>query len=134
MTGITELEILMRSMSPALQNGEFVFCTIPGAAGCPPGLAPVATFLEPEGITLVVHKDDAEHAGMQFDGIFRQITLRVYSSLAAVGLTAAVAGVLAEQGISANVIAAYHHDHVFVPANRAEDALQALQELSQQYE
>ena len=51
--------------------------------------------------------------------------------LHAVGLTAAVASCLAEQGISANVLAAYYHDHVFVPHDQAEDAMHALQLLSQ---
>ncbi|WP_036823971.1 ACT domain-containing protein, partial [Photobacterium sanctipauli] len=58
--------------------------------------------------------------------VFKGITLTVHSSLEAVGLTAAVATRLAEYSISANVVAAYYHDHVFVPVNRAEEALQAL--------
>jgi hypothetical protein len=57
------------------------------------------------------------------------ITLRVHSSLAAVGLTAAVAAALSDHGISANVVAAYCHDHIFVPADRAEEALAALRSL-----
>jgi hypothetical protein len=50
----------------------------------------------------------------------------VHSSLEAVGLTAAVAGALTAAGISANVVAAFHHDHVFVPADRAEAAMAQL--------
>ena len=60
-----------------------------------------------------------------------RITLGVQSSLAAVGLTARVATILAERGIAANVIAGYHHDHVFVPWDRRDEALQALRALSQ---
>ena len=51
------------------------------------------------------------------------------SSLEAVGLTAAVAGALAAEGISANVVAAFHHDHVFVPAGRAAEAMACLARL-----
>ena len=63
----------------------------------------------------------------------RRITLTVHSSLEAVGLTAAVATCLAQAGISANVVAAYHHDHVFVPEADAETAVQALRQLQQRY-
>jgi hypothetical protein len=77
-------------------------------------------------LTLVVRKETALAAGADFDGVFRMITLQVHSSLEAIGLTAAVAGVLAERGISANVIAGFHHDHVFVPATMADDAIAAL--------
>ena len=45
------------------------------------------------------------------------------------GLTAVVARTLAAESISANVIAGYHHDHVFVPAERADDALELLAQL-----
>ena len=48
------------------------------------------------------------------------------SALAAVGLTAAIATALAKVGISANVIAGYHHDHIFVPWSRRYEALAIL--------
>jgi hypothetical protein len=37
---------------------------------------------------------------------------------------------LADAGISANVIAALHHDHIFVPWDRRDDALAVLRGLS----
>lgn len=133
MSGITDLPTLLASLRPALGGGEFVFVTRPGASyGDGAELAPVAAFTEAEGLTLVVPRDRAEARGEPYDGVFRRITLRVHSSLAAVGLTAAVAGALTEHGISANVIAAFHHDHVFVPAERAEDALDVLTALPSQ--
>jgi hypothetical protein len=57
------------------------------------------------------------------------ITLSVYSDLHAVGLTAAVAAALASEGISCNVVAALRHDHLFVPVDRADDALTVLERL-----
>ena len=93
-------------------------------------LEPIATFVEAEGLTLVLKKDLAQAASLKFEGTFRQITLTVHSSLEAVGLTAAVSAKLAAYGISANVLAAYYHDHIFVPSAKAEQALLALQELS----
>ncbi|MBT8148211.1 MAG: ACT domain-containing protein, partial [Gammaproteobacteria bacterium] len=86
-------------------------------------------FHEDEGLSLVVTRFNAEQAEIAFDSTFRLLTLKVHSSLEAVGLTAAVSGALAEQGISANVVAAYHHDHILVPAHQAHDALAILQKL-----
>ena len=59
----------------------------------------------------------------------RCITLNVYSSLEGVGLTAAVATALAENGIACNMVAAFHHDHAFVPDALSQKAMQVLKEL-----
>jgi hypothetical protein len=61
-----------------------------------------------------------------------RITLGIHSSLEAVGLTAKVSAALAEQGISANIVAALNHDHVFVPWDRRDEALAVLRGLSRQ--
>ncbi|MDO6775957.1 ACT domain-containing protein [Shewanella sp. 3_MG-2023] len=130
MSGITELNALLKSMEPQLLPSEFVFCTVSGALVDYISLDPVATFCEAEGLTLVLDKTAAQQAGLGFEGSFRQITLTVHSSLEAVGLTAAVSAKLTAYGISANVIAAYYHDHIFVPSAKAELALLALKEFS----
>ena len=130
MSGITDINELLGSMQPALVDELFVFCTVKGKLAEYVNLAPIATFVEPEGLTLVLTKDKADEAGLQYEGVFRQITLTVHSSLEAVGLTAAVSTKLTSKGISANVIAAYYHDHIFVSDDKAEQALSALKELS----
>lgn len=130
MSGIVELEKLLSRMKPELLEGEFVFCHVSGPLSDYCHLRPLASFLEPEGLTLVLSKDAAEDAGILFENTYRQITLTVHSSLEAVGLTAAVSSQLASKGISANVIAAYFHDHIFVQAEKAKAALIALQEIS----
>ncbi|HCG5914072.1 ACT domain-containing protein [Vibrio parahaemolyticus] len=130
MSGVTDLDELLRSMSPKLVESEFVFCTVSGVLTDYVELNPVATFIESEGLTLVLEKSAAEKAGLSFDGTYSQITLTVHSSLEAVGLTAAVASKLASKGISANVIAAYYHDHIFVQSGKAETAVSALEEFS----
>jgi len=71
----------------------------------------------------------AVRAGLRHGFRCRRITLTVHSSLEAVGLTAAVAGALARQGISANVVAAFYHDHIFVPRDQAERAVAVLEKL-----
>ncbi len=127
MAGITELETLLESMHPRLQEGEFVFCTVPGALSSYVKLDPLAVFQEDEGLTLVLNKNAAAKKGLAFEGVYRQITLTVHSSLDAVGLTAAVSSRLASKGISANVIAAYYHDHIFVQKEKADRAMAALE-------
>jgi len=118
-------------MSPELVEGEFVFCSIENARyGDYADLAPFASIKENEGLTLVVEKTIADEAGLHYESVFRGITLQVHSSLEAVGLTAAVASRLAQEGISANMIAGYYHDHLFVPWESRQQALAELQELS----
>lgn len=125
--GTVELAALLATMEPELCRDEVVFCSFPGATVRDKlFLSPQGSFEEREGLTLVVRKVDAERHGVPFHTVLKRITLTVHSSLEAVGLTAAVAGRLAAHGISANVVAAYRHDHVFVPARDAERALQVL--------
>lgn len=131
MTGETDLDTLLASLAPQLMDGDYVFCTVRGAAyGDFAQLSPVASFREAEGLTLLLAREKADQAGLPYESIFKGITLTVHSSLDAIGLTAAVSSKLADKGISANVIAAYYHDHIFVPAGRADDALSALKALS----
>jgi dihydrofolate reductase len=126
---VSDLAELIRSMRPELQDGEFVYCGVPGPA-VPAGLTPVATVREAEGLTLVLPADEAAAAGLAGSFRCRQITLRVYSALDAVGLTAAVATALAADGIAGNMIAGLHHDHLFVAPQDAERALAALEALA----
>ncbi|MBM7037069.1 ACT domain-containing protein [Vibrio ulleungensis] len=130
MSGITELDELLASMQPQLLAEEYVFCTVSGSIAHYASLNPIATFIETEGLTLVLERQNAEKANLSFDSVFRQITLTVHSSLEAVGLTAAVSSKLASKGISANVIAAYYHDHIFVQSSKADQALSALNEFT----
>lgn len=130
MTGIVELDELLKSMSPEIQSGEYVFCTVDGNYSDYAHLNPLATFVELEGLTIVVPVKEAKKAQLAYKSRFKQITLTVHSSLDAVGLTAAVSTKLASRGISANVVAAYYHDHIFVQTEKAEEALSALGEFS----
>ncbi|WP_030688983.1 ACT domain-containing protein [Streptomyces globisporus] len=119
---------LLAGMRPELDPGRYVFTTVDGPA--PAGVAPVVTVAEPEGLTLVVRQEEADAAGLPYDYVAGWITLRVHSALDAVGLTAAVAGELAASGLSCNVVAGFHHDHLFVEHGRADRALDLLNGLS----
>lgn len=131
MTAITDLDILLKSMSPELIEGDYVFCTVEGGLANYVHLNPIATFREKKGLTLVLIEEVATQAQLSFDGVFSMITLSVHSSLEAVGLTAAFATKLGSYGISANVIAGYYHDHIFVQKHKADQAMRALREFSE---
>lgn len=132
MAGEVDLGKLLAAMKPVLKDGEFVFATIAGPL-LPEGLRPIGTFREDEGLTVIVPAADAGRAGLTASKPMRQITLTVHSSLEAVGLTAAFATELTRHGISANVVAGYCHDHIFVGAEDAERAVTALLALSERH-
>lgn len=132
MAGEEDLGKLLATMEPALKDGEFVFATIDGQA-VPDGLHPIGTFREDEGLTVILPAAEAVRAGLATSKPMRLITLTVHSSLEAVGLTAAFATELTRHGISANVVAAYYHDHIFVAAADAERAVVALKGLSERH-
>jgi hypothetical protein len=129
MAGETSLNTLLRSMSPQLNAGEYVFCTLRDRQ-LPNGLEIVGSVREQEGLTVILDRSDAERAGFSFDYVAAWITLNVHSALEAVGLTAAFATALGKAGISCNVIAGYYHDHLFVGQADAERAMQVLRDLA----
>ena len=126
MTGETDLTTLLADLRPELRDGRYVFVT----ADAPVDAVAQASVVEPEGLSLVVCQEDADRLGLRYDFVARWIMLTVHSSLSAVGLTAAVSAALAEVGISCNVIAGFHHDHLFVAEADAERALARLQRLA----
>jgi uncharacterized protein len=132
MTGETNLSKLLSSMSPKLLEGEYVFSSFKGAQyGEHSELKPIAAISESEGLTLIIPKSVADENNIAYGSSFKGITLSVHSSLDAVGLTAAFSNKLAEHGISANVLAGYCHDHIFVQTEFAQKALAALKTVSQ---
>ena len=110
---------MISAMTPSLKPGVFVFITIADPALIK-ALSPAAisTFKEEEGMSLLVPIETAEESGIEIDHPMRCITLNVYSSLEGVGLTAAVSTALGDAGIPCNMVAASHHDHVFVPSDK----------------
>lgn len=121
-----DLAVLLRCMKPKLFPEPY------GIGVCLGDALPFASFAtvaETEGLTVVALLAEMRAAGIASDS-WARISLTVHSDLAAVGLTAAFAGALGRAGISCNVIAGFHHDHLFVPWDQREAALHALEELS----
>lgn len=130
MSGETDLGKLLASMRPELQPHVHVFVTVPEGHALPPTIEPVMIFREREGTTLILREDQAHSAGLTGTFRCRMITLTVHSALEGVGFLAAITARLSAAGIGSNPVSAFYHDHLFVPADRADDALHVLQELS----
>ncbi|MDQ0321014.1 hypothetical protein QO002_003152 [Pararhizobium capsulatum DSM 1112] len=128
MAAITDLDALLREMRPVLQDKEYVYCLAAPEEAVNYFAQALAMFREQEGVTLILERSLADAANLAYGPVMCCIMLTVHSALEAVGLTAAVSVALTRHGISANVVAAYHHDHIFVPAGDAERALLALKE------
>ena len=127
-----EIGAMLSGMTPMLADGEFIYCTTTdeNIAGRACGGA-LAWFREKEGVSLILARTLAADFGFACDMPMRRIVLEVFSSLEGVGLTAAVASALSAHGIPCNMVAAYHHDHIFVPSDKAELAMEILTELQQ---
>ncbi|HWN28685.1 MAG TPA: ACT domain-containing protein [Actinomycetospora sp.] len=127
MPGDTDLARLLAGMDPALHPERYVFVTAPTL---PAGLVPLATIREDEGLSAVVTAADADAHGLAGEFPCAGITLRVHSALEAVGFLAAIARALTDAGIETNPVAGFHHDHLFVPWDRREDAMAVLRRLA----
>ncbi len=131
MPGERDLDALLRGLDPVLHPGELVWCCVPHDTVPDEAAAHAfARITEDEGTTLVVPVEVAERLGLGHEMPSRRIEMRVHSALEAVGLTAALSTALAAAGISANVVAAFHHDHVLVPSAEADRALEVLRALT----
>ena len=130
MAGALDLKDILVNINPVLDGDEYVFCTLPHlSAEALLRLNPISTFQEEEGVSLIVTREVADRNGISYDSVFKRITISLHTSLDAVGFTALLSTALAEKGISANVVAAFYHDHIFVPSDKSEVALDALKAL-----
>ena len=128
MPGEKELAKMLETIEPKLQTGDYVFCSVRDTAGL--DMADVVLyFREEEGTTVILKKEKADQLQLPYSFVAGWITLTVHSSLEAVGLTAAFSQALAAQGISCNVVAAYFHDHIFVPQADAPKAMEVIRGL-----
>ncbi|MBU2877610.1 MULTISPECIES: ACT domain-containing protein [Aliiglaciecola] len=131
MSGEKDLAKLIASMEPVLLPQEYVFATFETYDyQMLQQLKPISTFLEKEGMSVIIEKHLADKQKIAYSGVFKCITLNVHSSLDAVGLTAAISKKLTQSNISANVVAGYYHDHIFVSTKDAAQAVKDLKDLA----
>jgi hypothetical protein len=131
MTGETNLTTLLKNMTPILNEGDYVYCTVSDNENIDIKQV-IGTFREKEALTVILKKETADASGLEYSYVAAWITLTIHSSLEATGLTAAFAAALAKEEISCNVVAAYYHDHIFVAKKDAERAMVALKLLAEQ--
>jgi hypothetical protein len=129
MPGEKDLTALLKTMTPVLNSGDYVFCTVANLDKINPSTI-VSFFKEQEGFTIILKQEIADDLNLKYDFVAAWITLTVHSSLEATGLTAAFSTALSEASISCNVVAAYYHDHIFVAKRDAEKAMDVLLKLS----
>lgn len=129
MPGETDLQKLLKGIKPKRNDGEYVYCVLDNSQTANE-LSPLCMFQEEEGMTVIIPKQQADIAALPYSTVLAWITLTIHSSLEAVGLTAAVSNALAEANISSNVVAAYYHDHLFVPTQDANKAIRVLENIS----
>ena len=130
MHGETDLDTLIASMQAALRPEVFVFVTCQ-AGQIPVGVDPVMVFSEAEGTTLILTLEAAVAEGLAYEYPCRMITLNIHSALEAVGFLARITTKLAAAGLSVNPVSAFFHDHLFVPQDRAVEALSILNDMAQ---
>ncbi|WP_179414681.1 ACT domain-containing protein [Mucilaginibacter sp. E4BP6] len=132
MSGVTDIGIILKTMSPQINEGEYVFCTVDTLEKINIKSI-IGIFKEEEGVTVILKKKEADTLTLSYSYISAWITLNIHSSLEAFGLTAAVSVALAKENVSCNVIAAFFHDHIFVDHKQAENALAILKAISKNY-
>jgi uncharacterized protein len=125
MQAIRDLKRLLTRLQPELNPGRYAFVALPVGITVDPAQI-VASVREPEGLSVILAEQTALDLGLPIAFTAAWITLTVHSDLAAVGLTEAFSQALGQAGISCNVVAGVHHDHVFVPVGQAQLAMKAL--------
>ena len=130
MSGKTNLKEILQSINPYLLDEYFVFITSnEPIEGLINSLNPKATFLEDEGITLVITQRDADEYSIEYDSVFKCISLGVHSSLESYGLISTITFELTKHRISSNIFSGFFHDHIFVQHNKAKEALKVISSL-----
>lgn len=126
MSGETDLGRILEAIEVTRREGVFVFATIPPGHQLP-DLPLAAMVAEEQGTTIVLNRDIAVGAGVEFDFEAAWLTVSTHTSLEAVGVTASVSTALAVKGIPCNVLAGFHHDHLLVPFQMAAEAMSAVE-------
>ncbi|WP_405411595.1 ACT domain-containing protein [Maribacter sp. Asnod1-A12] len=129
MAGETDLNILLRTLKPSLNKGNYVFISVKDIQHISRDNI-LFEFKEKEGITIILEQAKADELNFKYEFVASWITLTVHSALDAVGLTAAVSTALTKHNISCNVVAAYYHDHIFVSTKDTKKAMEVLSEFS----
>jgi uncharacterized protein len=128
MSGVTDLDETLKSIKVICDNVKYGFASVVDERGIDRDKV-LATFHEDGRLAVIAAEHYLKEHGIEQEGPYAKLTIDVHTSLELVGLTAVMATKLAEHGISANVVAAFYHDHVFVSYVRRDKATKVLEEL-----
>ena len=128
MKTLKKINEIIKNLNPKLNKGEYVFCSIKDINDINM-IDIVSSFKESEGYSIIISKEEAIKNSLHFYFVSAWITLEINSSLDSIGLTSAFSKELTEAGISCNVLAGYHHDHIFVPYHKKAKAMKILGDL-----
>ncbi|MCF7834358.1 MAG: ACT domain-containing protein [Candidatus Pacebacteria bacterium] len=134
MEGERDLHKILKTMNPKLNTGDYVFCSVKNLKliDVQDTKNVIMTFIEKEGFTIILKKEIADKLNLKYYLVTSWITLTVHSSLEAIGLTSTFSKALAEKEVGCNVVAAFYHDHIFVPKKDAKKAMNILKGLTKQ--
>lgn len=89
----------------------------------------LGVFREKEGLTIIAPKPYFEKNNIPHESSYAKLTIETHTSLELVGLTAVLTKKLADNKISANVVAGFFHDHIFVQYGTRQKAIEILNAL-----
>jgi hypothetical protein len=124
-----DLKKLLSSINPLMAPSEFVFCSITEERLVALDVTPLCLFRETEAVSVILEKSAADKNNLNYDGSWKLITCQVNSDLQAVGFLSAIAKAFSDADIPLNAVSAYFHDHLLVPSDQADHALQILNTL-----
>jgi hypothetical protein len=131
MSGETDLSAMLESLTVTVRPDDYVVATLSPDADVPAlGDGVAAVIDEAEGPTVIATITRAAYEGWAHNFVAAWLTLDVHSALEAVGLTAAFSRQLGRAGIPCNVIAGFHHDHILVPHDKSQAAVEVIQALA----
>jgi hypothetical protein len=119
---LADLAEIFAALTVSRRDGVFVMCTVDDL----PDADLEAVLFEGEGITIVLPLTQAEELRLTWGFEAAWLTIDVLTALDGVGLTAAVSQALADAGIACNVLAGFHHDHILVPVDAADQAMDTI--------
>lgn len=122
--GETDLATILASLRVDRRPETYTIVTRSESVSVADGIAAVVR--ESEGTSVVLTVGEARRRGWPVEFEATWLTIDVHTALEGVGLTAAISVALAEHDIPCNVVAGYHHDHLLVPHDRADEAVTVL--------
>ncbi|MDC4232289.1 ACT domain-containing protein [Actinomyces sp. B33] len=125
MSSMPNFDQALASLSATFE-GEYVFALVDDI---PTGIRPFAIVRDADLYTVVLSTDQAADAGLPTAKTYARISLGLAADLDSIGITSTVSQVLSARSIVANVITSARQTHLFVQADRAQEAADLLTEL-----